>query len=162
MSETTESQQNSGGPPALFERIRKWFDEDGWRYEVRSTALVTVFSGKSGEWPVGAEVRGKGVVIIMSMAPFSIPSDRRGATMEAITRANCGLALGAFDLDLDSGAVQFRTSLDVEGDEQALGEVILRHLVYQNVVAMDRYLPALREVGEGAEPEAAIDKVEGR
>lgn len=150
------------GPAGLLERVKRWFDADDWRYEQRDLALIAAFAGKNGEWPVVVEVRGRAVLVVLSLVPFQMPLDRKGAIMEAITRANYGLSLGAFDYDLDSGAVQFRTSLDVEGEEDALADLVIRHLVYQNVVAMDRYLPALQEVAEGADPEESIDRVEGR
>ena len=61
---------------------------------------------------------------------------------------------------LDERRVQFRTSIDVEDDEDGLSRQILRNLVYQNVLTMERYLPGLRDVMGGASPAEAIARAE--
>lgn len=49
--------------------------------------------------------------ILVSHFPVRIPPRRRKACMEAVTRANSGLGVGGFDLDLDSGLLVFRTAI---------------------------------------------------
>jgi len=76
-------------------------------------------------------------------------------------RANFGLFIGNFELDFDSGTMQYRTSIDVEGQEEALSSLVIKHLVYQNVLTMDKYLPGLAAVLDGSSsPAAAVRLIE--
>jgi hypothetical protein len=76
-----------------------------------------------------------------------------------LTRANYGLIVGNFEMDLNDGEVRYKTSIDVEGDE--LTPALLRNLAYTNVKTMDRYLPGLMSVMYGAlTSEQAIHMVE--
>jgi hypothetical protein len=60
---------------------------------------------------------------------------------EFLTRANCGLVVGNFELDFEDGAIRYKTSIDVEDTQ--LNAALIRHLVYVNVLTMDKYLPSL-------------------
>lgn len=66
--------------------------------------------------------------------------------MTFCTLANFGLAVGAFELSLETGELNFRTGVNISGFEP--DEALIRHLVYQNVVTFDKYLPALTAVLE--------------
>jgi hypothetical protein len=109
--------------------------------------------GEHGEWPCVANVRAEqGQVTFRSVYPGVVPQETRLPTMELVTRLNAGLEFGNFDLDLDTGALSYRTSVDVEFDR--LSEGLLRSLVFVNVATMDALLPVLREV-TAAEPGTA-------
>ena len=74
-------------------------------------------------------------------------------------RANYGLHIGNFELDMGDGEVRFKTSIDTEST--ALSFELVRNVVYANVMQMDRYLPGLMAVlGGQATPADAIDQVE--
>ena len=80
---------------------------------------------------------------------------------EFITRANYGLKVGNFEMDMDDGEVRFKTSIDVEKDQ--LNRTQVSNLVYANVWTMDRYLPGIFSVIYGSEnPRQAVNKIEGR
>ena len=80
---------------------------------------------------------------------------------EFITRANYGLKVGNFEMDMDDGEARFKTSIDVEKSE--LTRMLVSNLVYINVWTMDRYLPGILSVAYGSEtPRQAINKIEGR
>ena len=93
---------------------------------------------------------------------FNFSDGPRGAVIGPATAFPVSMARGAsFDLDLEDGSVQFRTSVDVEQDEDALTPTVLKHLLYHNVITMDRYLPGLQALlEEGVTPIAAIAVVE--
>jgi hypothetical protein len=62
-------------------------------------------------------------------------------------------------MDYDTGAVVFRTSVDIEGGD--LTPKMIQNLAYANVTTTDQYLPGLVMVVEGdATPVEAIEKVE--
>lgn len=154
--------ESSIEPDLLYERVKQWFIDDDWPFEEHHPNLTTAFHSKNGEWQCVAEIgAAAGIVAFYSLLPFVAPTNHRLAAMEAITRANYGLTIGAFDLDLETGKAQFRTSIDVEDEIPALTDGVLHHLIYQNVVTTDRYLPALRAVcEEGSLPAPAIAAVE--
>jgi hypothetical protein len=90
-----------------------------------------------------------------------VPSDKRGAVAEYTARANYGLVIGNFELDMDSGHVRYKTSVDLEG--AIIEQVLFKNLIYANLTTADRYYPGLLKVlwGDDMTPRAAIEMVEG-
>jgi hypothetical protein len=88
------------------------------------------------------------------------PDDKMNEVAEFITRANYGMIIGNFELDYSDGEIRYKTSVDVEDIE--IGEPLIRHLVYANVLTMDKYFPGLmRVLYAGIDPVNAIEEVEG-
>jgi len=146
----------------ILETVKRFFDEDDWVYEETISGLMLNFGGKSGEWRCFARIREpEGQFIFLSYAPFEIPAEQYLLVVDYLNRANFGMHIGNFELDFDSGTLQFRTSIDVQGDEESLSTWLVKHMVYQNVLSMERYLPGLIAVLEGSlSPEAAVNWVE--
>jgi hypothetical protein len=70
------------------------------------------------------------------------------------------MIIGNFELDYNDGEIRYKTSLDVE--ETPLTDALVRHLVYANVLTMDKYFPGLmRVLYAGIDPAIAIEEVEG-
>jgi hypothetical protein len=147
---------------SLFDLVVDFLREDGWSPEaVPGEKVVRIHArGESGEWPAFSGTReAEQQVIIYSACPISAPQARRAETMEYITRANYGLAIGNFELDLDDGEIRYKTSIDLKGDR--LSAALLRQLVWDNIAVTDKYLPGLRRVIESGESAvAALAKVE--
>ena len=79
---------------------------------------------------------------------------------EFLTRANYGLIIGNFEMDLTDGEVRYKTGIDVEGDR--LSAALVKNLVYANVLTMDQYLPGImRLIYADVSPAEAIVQVEG-
>ncbi len=144
-------------------RVEAFLRADDWPHEATETGFTFGFAGEHGQWGCFAWVREEqGQVVFYSYPPVEVGPETMAAVMEFITRANFGLAVGGFELHLESGTLQFRTSIDVEDSEKSLTAQVLEHLLYHNVLTMDKYLPGLRAVIEQtATPEAAIIAVEG-
>ena len=84
---------------------------------------------------------------------------RRDEVMRFVTRANYGMQVGNFELDLDDGEVRFKTAIDVEGLE--LTEGLCRNLVDLNIMMMGLYYDGLDDVMKGkATAEEAISAIE--
>lgn len=107
-----------------------------------STYLANV-SGDSGKWPIVFHLRGTRL-IFESLLPITIPRDKRQAVMEYVTRANSGLPLGHFEMDLDDGEVTFTTSVELADGK--LTHLMLAVLVAAHFHTVDRYLPGLYQV----------------
>ena len=147
----------------LIDQVKAFLASDDWEFrEDGADRLLLTFGGKSGKWSCVAYVReSAGQLLFYSLAPMKIEPDDFKAVAEFITRANYGMFIGGFDFDLSDGTLHFRTSVDVEQDEDKLSPTLIKHLLYHNVLTMDRYLPGLRKIVEdGMSASAAIDAVE--
>jgi hypothetical protein len=146
----------------LFDTLTEFFKDEGWDYQVleHRSILRMGFSGENGHWPCLAQAREpQQQVVIYSICPLRIPEDRRNAIAEFLTRANYGLVIGNFEMDYDDGEVRYKTSLDVE-DAEATSE-LLRHILYANVSAMDRYLPGILAVlTDSQTPTEAVTQID--
>src|SRR5690349_15987762 len=98
--------------------------------------------------------RGAAQGLFYTVPPVTIPEADRRAMTELITRANFGIPIGNFELDLNDGELRCKTSIDVTGDR--LSHPLLHQLVLTNLKVMRIYLPAVRAVLAGAAPIDAI------
>jgi hypothetical protein len=100
-----------------------------------------------------------GQVMMYAYAPFVVPPSRREAVAAFLHRANYGLILGNFEMDLDDGEVRFKVSLDLEGLEPV--RAALHNLLATSLITMDRYLVGLAAVAlDGLDDRAGIAVVE--
>jgi hypothetical protein len=98
--------------------------------------------GRNGDWEVFCRSRDPvSQVAVYSILSVAVPADRRARVAELLTRANYGLIIGNFELDLDDGELRFKTSIDFAGDR--LSGALLAMLIEHNLDAFDRYLPAI-------------------
>ena len=131
----------------IFEALRAFFAEDKWSYTpIEEQSLLRIdFQGENGQWVCLAQAReAQEQFVFYSICPNNVPVDKRIAMAEFLTRANCGLVLGNFELDFDDGEIRYKTSIDVE--DTHLDSALIKHLVYANVLMMDKYLPGIGAV----------------
>lgn len=147
----------------MLDVVRSFLQEDDWPFEEfeteAGTAVRTAFQGRNGQCDtVGILREETRQVLFYSLYPEPIPEERRTSVGELVLRANDDLILGNFELDLDDGALRFKTSIDVSEDELTVG--LLRPLVLANVLTLDTFLPAIRQVTAGeASPAEAVAAV---
>lgn len=150
----------SSGP--IFDDLVEFFTGDDWSPEqIEDEPVLSMnFEGEHGSWTCLAfAYDDRERVVFTSLLPVEVPEEKRLAAAEFLTRANFGMEIGNFDMDFSDGAVQFRTSIDIEGGE--LTPKMIQNLAYLNVTVSDQYLPGLVMVVEGeAAPVEAIEKVE--
>ena len=146
----------------LLDAVIAFLRDEGWEFAREGGADVvrTGYHGENGRWGCFAQTREElSQAVFFSVLPTIVAEDRRLAMAELLTWVNFDLVIGNFEIDLDGGHVRYKTSIDVEGT--ALTPTLVRPLVYDNVLTMDRYLPALQAVAsEGAVPHAAYRAVE--
>jgi len=70
-----------------------------------------------------------------------VPAIAIPTAIEFLSRVNGQLSLGNFEIDFDTKVVRFRTSVDVTG--VGLAPYLFRNIVFQNLAAMDLYMPEL-------------------
>jgi hypothetical protein len=129
---------------SIFETVEDFFKKDGWVYAPLQGQPVfwSNYSGQNGQWSCLALVLEETQQFaFFSMCPVKAPADRRADLAEFITRANCDLLIGSFEMDWEGGEIRYKTSLDVEGN--GLTVALVEAQIYANVAALDRYLPGL-------------------
>jgi hypothetical protein len=158
----TPTTGSSGRSEELARILTAYLRSRPWQsHEVGPDLFVSQVAISSGQWPLFIALRrAEEQVIVHSVLPVEVPSARREAVALYLTRANFGLVLGNFEMDLDGTDVRYKTSLDIEGG--TLTAPLLDHLVMANVVTVDRYLAGLRAVIGGADPAAEIAAIERR
>ena len=147
---------------SLLETVIDFFEQEDWPFVQLEdqTTLRFAFRGDNGRWTCYAITREEEKEFIFySICPVSTPEDKRTAIAEFLTRANYGIVIGNFDLDFSDGEIRYKTSIDLGGDR--LSTVLVRQLVYANVLMMDEYLPGIMAMIEGnVSPEEAIKQFE--
>ena len=118
-------------------------DERGWAYEAGpGHVLRFVFAGSDESWQCFIDLQEDAQrVVIYSVCPFNVPEELRRRMAEFLTRANYGLVIGNFELDLDDGEVRYKTSIDYTGAE--LTEQLLARALLANLHTMDGHLGAI-------------------
>jgi hypothetical protein len=99
---------------------------------------------------------------LFAYSPIRIPEGCRPAIAEAVARvarANYGLRLGKFELDVDDGQVRFQVSQVLTSE--AVGEEVIDRMISAAIHVLDMYLPAFLSVVYANElPKDAIRRVE--
>ncbi len=133
-----------------------------WGYErhPEEASLAVQIGGDNGRFTLYIEIdETRKQLVAYALCPVRCPHEKRAAMAELTARANWGLVLGNFDLDMDDGDIRFKTSADVE--PYAFTPDCCAPILFPNVLTMDRYLPALMGVIYSDQPPAAlIAKVE--
>lgn len=149
---------------SLIEQIEEFFERDGWPVDRIEDETILHLGFRSEDTPnmwscYAQTIEEDNQFIFYSAAPVEPQPEQFSAVAEYITRANYGLVLGNFEMDLESGMVRFKTSIDVEDDR--LSYELWRPIVYANVYLMERYLPGLQAVVyEQMDPAEAIERTE--
>lgn len=155
--------EGAGDGDSLFEAAQAFMVADEWYPEQLNgeTILKSTYQSSDTAWLVFLQTREDArQVIVYSVLVSNVLEERRQAAAEYLTRANYGLWLGNFELDMADGEVRYKTSIDVEG--ALLTEKAIYNLLYTNVFVFERYLSGLnRVVYEGVSPDVAISDIEG-
>jgi hypothetical protein len=142
--------------------LTDYFKVNGWNFDKleERPVLRMGFKGEHAEWMCFAQARQEQQqAVFYSRAGFRVPEERRAAVAEFISRANYGMIIGNFELDVEDGEIRYKTSIDIEGGE--LSPNLIRNMVAPNVTMMDRYLPGVLAVAfGGVTPKAAIASIE--
>jgi len=91
--------------------------------------------------------------------PMSVRKHRRPEMALALTRANHGLNVGSFEMDLDNGRLSFKVAVPI--DDACLSPDQMRHCLKAAFSIISAYVPAFRRiVNDGVSAEEAIKFVE--
>ncbi len=147
----------------ILDTAKQFLEKDDWPVSLVEgrTVVKTGFEGKNGQFTCYAQERKEQEQFVFySIFPVRTPENKMSEVAEFITRANYGMIIGNFELDYGDGEIRYKTSVDVEDTD--FNEPLVRHMVYANVLTMDKYFPGLmRVLYAGINPVSAIEEVEG-
>lgn len=126
-----------------------------------STVLMGQQPGEHGTFTVVVRSReAQSQLLIYALSPSMVPKTRRADVGEFLHRANFGMHLGNFELNLETGEVRYKAATDVSGG--SLSPQAVEALATAAVVSIDRYEPGLIAVIEAKRtPAEAVAMVEG-
>ncbi len=138
----------------MFQNILFYFDNQGWKYQVpeptKTFALLGVVTPK-GQYPCMAEIQEDLYrFVFFSICPVPVPTSKRKAMAELITRINHHLFLGNFELDFEDGEVRFKTSIVYESVE--LTVTMIDHIIKSNLMAMNKNIEMIASFALGRLP----------
>lgn len=146
----------------LYDALVMFLQEDDWKFThmPAETAALMTFTCENATYLCFARVREEQEqVIVYTIYPLRAPADRRVEVAEFVARVNYGLALGALELDVDSGELRFKTSADVRATLFSLP--LLRSLLQTCLATADRYYPGYTGLLYGRmTPQEAVARVE--
>jgi hypothetical protein len=147
---------------AAYEQLIHLLDERevGYQSNEENQSIFADLRGDVGNYRVVAHVDEEADLFqVFGYAPIRVPEGCRPSIAEAIARANYGLRIGKFELDLDDGEIRFHASQILVYD--SVGEDVIDRLIYTTMAMLDRYLPAFLSVIYGNEdPKDAIAYIE--
>jgi hypothetical protein len=147
---------------ALIDVVEEYLIEIGWKFEKDddSEVIKTGVNAKNASFRlVIYSLEEKDLLTVYVAQDNNVPSDKLLLIAEFIARANYGLNLGNFDLDMEDGELGYKVAMDLEGGH--LSTDMVGNMVGAGVSTMDQYYPGLMAVLFGnASPEEAIIQIE--
>jgi len=156
--------ENDNSSHYMLDLAINFFQEKGWDFTQlklgESDILKLGFQGTTYQWDCYLQTNEEyDECSFYSVCPETISQDKIDEINEFITRANYGLPIGNFEMNLDTGEVRCKTSIDVEGN--MLNFPLLNRLIEVNICLMERYLPGITAIlDKNISPEDAILLVE--
>lgn len=154
-----------GGPLRLpmLAVVEQVLEDRGWRYEHLddNTGMRWRMRSSNGAWTCWALARDSGErLAVYSVLDAAVPEDLRTEAAVLIARINHGLAIGNWELDMDSGTVRYGTGIDVAGDR--LSVALAARVIERNLLVVDIYVAGLTAFIEGrATATEALVEAEG-
>ena len=147
----------------MFREMLAFLAADGWPVAPDTfdelPCIRTRFVGTDGEWDCRARPYDPfGQLAFESILPVTVPAEHRSGVVDLIVQANWRLLTGAFQLDVDTGELDFRTMLFLP-DGVEVSPHLLRGLVYSNVLTVDRCLAEFRDAAAGGSAREALQRM---
>jgi len=131
-------------PRELLERVKGALTELQWKFgdDAERLMLLTAYGSRNGLYFCVLQVHPQHPLIAFyTHVQCRVPELKRAALAEYLTRANYGLWMGNFEMDLRDGEIRYKTSLHLADGE--LTTEMLAALLRVNGDTLDRYLPGI-------------------
>jgi hypothetical protein len=146
---------------AAFEELIRLLDEREIAYSTSDDQILrTDIRGEIASYRILARVDPQfDLFQVFGYSPLRVPVGCRPAIAEAVARANYGLRLGKFELDLDDGELRFQSVQIMTGE--TVGEEVIDRMISTTLNMLDMYLPAFLSVIYANElPKDAVGRAE--
>jgi len=147
---------------ALIDVVEEYLIEIGWKFEKDddNDVIKTGVNAKNASFRlIIYSLEEKDLLTIYVAQDNNVPENKRILLAEFIARANYGLNLGNFDMDMEDGELGYKVAVDLEGG--TLSTDMVGNMVGAGVSTMDQYYPGLMAVlFSNATPEEAIIQIE--
>lgn len=123
-------------------------------------AIMSNIQGENANYRVAVDVHEeKDQLLVYTIGQSNVPEPKRNDVAIFLTRANYGLHIGNFELDMGDGEVRYKVATDVEGS--AVSPTMVGNSISYGIRTFDRYFPGLMAVAfADSSPEDAIIQVE--
>lgn len=124
----------------MFSNLTNYLNSNDIQYAAvkKQTAVAFSMKAENGIFQCFAEVKEElNIFIFYSTFGFVIPENRRVFFCELLTRINCGLVMGNFELDMNEGELRYKTSIDYEGGD--LIDKFIENIISSNLSVIDSY-----------------------
>lgn len=147
----------------MFREMLTFLSADGWPVAPDTfdglPCIRTRFIGSEQAWDCRVRPYDPfGQLAFESILPLAVAADLREAFSQLIIRTNWLLLTGAFQLDVDTGEVVFRTMLFLP-DGAELTDALCRGMAYSNVLTVDRCLAQFMAAGAGGDALEAFQRL---
>ncbi|MDD6033319.1 MAG: YbjN domain-containing protein [Oscillospiraceae bacterium] len=145
--------------------IKEYLDSQNWRYKHEEDKHRFIFGMKLDcdnvdGCMLAVTARDEEDMSCKAIYEFNVPEEARTKIVEYTTRANYGLFLGNFQMDLDDGEVLYQTAM-VFYDHTAMQQEV-RRLIQVAIHMAERYGQGFYDVIHyGVSPEDAVKAAEG-
>eukprot|EP01113_Clastostelium_recurvatum_P036365 TRINITY_DN516_c0_g2_i1.p1 TRINITY_DN516_c0_g2~~TRINITY_DN516_c0_g2_i1.p1 ORF type:complete len:155 (-),score=27.95 TRINITY_DN516_c0_g2_i1:145-609(-) len=145
--------------------IKAYVAKQGWKVSGQQDDNIIMLFGSKEEHHllVLKGVSAKEYIVIRCLLPQNVPEKSRKRMIEYITRANYGLGHGCFKMDERDGEIEFQSSMDVEGCNEADIMLLLEFYVGVSSGTWDKYEKGVRGlmVDDKTDPAILIQMIEG-
>lgn len=134
----------------LMEQLCQFLKHDEWHYsadEDRGVVLANVRGDNHHYNCMFVTTETPRRLTFYSHIGNEVPEIKRHRMCEYLTRANYGLVLGNFEMDMSDGEIRYRTSIDLSDAD--LTHKQLMTLVWVNLFTFDRYYPGVLKIMYG-------------
>jgi hypothetical protein len=112
-------------------------------YPVADSTFVIPYRGSNARWQITCFIE-ETVFLALSTLPVVVPPRQQGRVMEYLTRADFGMAVGNFEMNLDSGETFYKTAIDIADGQMTVK--MIETLIAANISVTDFYLAGLFKV----------------
>jgi hypothetical protein len=147
----------------MFREMLAFLDADGWPVAPGTfdglPCIATRFIGTDAAWDCRARPYDPfGQLAFESILPLTVEPEHRDAMTALVLRVNWRLLTGAFQFDIESGELVFRTMLFLSHQAE-LSDGLCRGLVYGNVLTVDRCLAQFLAAARGEDAVEAYERL---
>ena len=152
-----------GSEAQILEVARSVLEEQGLPCSLRNdgSGVETGFRSSTGVFSAWITARDEPPLLrVVVRIPVVVPEPRRVEMAETVARANYGLLLGGFQLDMSDGELLFQASMPVADAAVTCDQV--RHLLDASVWSVSTYFRAFNRLlyGDDLSPAEVIAEVE--